>query len=130
MRYMVAAGKSITSKKGVIGEYCEISIKALGSSSIFNELIKQGAIVEYSEKPVVIHSVNLRPNRYKYSGNKDRVLNDTAKAEVKKVEVIEPIKKKEFQEEQPEKRKYEKKKNLFEGDEPEIEDLEIEVGED
>ncbi|NCB47874.1 hypothetical protein EOM81_12785 [bacterium] len=110
-KYMVAAGKSITSKKGVIGEYNEISVKTLGSASIFEQLKKAGAIVELSARPEKVNTVNLRPNKPVIKTN-DRTLPEPAKAEVKKVEVIEPIRKKVEKKEEP-------KKDLFSDDDVE-----------
>lgn len=146
MRYMIAPGKSFTTlKAGVVTEYQEVTPKKIGSASLFADLVKSGAIVELSSKPEVVNSINLRPQRYKHVDTGDRKLDTPAVAEVKKVEVIEPIKKKviipepiiekkdespltmddveslisditEEPEEQTSKRKYERKKNLFDSE--------------
>lgn len=134
MRYMIAPGKSFTTlKAGVVSEYQEVTPKKIGSASLFADLVKSGAIVELSSKPEIVNSINLRPQRYKHVDTGDRKLDAPAVAEVKKVEVIEPIKKKvitpepiieksEVIEESKEesetetKRKYERKKNLFESE--------------
>lgn len=128
MRYMIAPGKSFTTlKAGVVSEYQEVTPKKIGSASLFADLVKSGAIVEYQPKPdfqqvVVLRTKPMRPTS-------DRKLDAPAVAEVKKVEVIEPIKKKVIipepiiekaeviEESEPEsKRKYERKKNLFESE--------------
>jgi len=93
MKYMIAPGKSFTTPNcGVVSEYQEVTPKKIGS--MFDSLKKAGAIVEMSERPEVVHSVNLRKPRYKEQFP-DRKLQAPAVAEVRKVEVIEPIKKKE-----------------------------------
>jgi hypothetical protein len=93
MKYMIAPGKSFTTPHcGIVSEYQEVTPKKIGS--MFDALVKSGAIVELSSRPQVVHSINLRPERYKHVDTGNRTLNAPAVAEVKKVEVIEPIKKK------------------------------------
>jgi hypothetical protein len=93
MKYMIAPGKTFTTPHcGIVSEYQEVTPKKIGS--MFDALVKSGAIVEMKSRPEVIHSVNLRPERYKHVDTGNRTLNAPAVAEVKKVEVIEPIKKK------------------------------------
>jgi hypothetical protein len=93
MKYMIAPGKSFTTPHcGIVSEYQEVTPKKIGS--MFDALVKSGAIVELSSRPQVVHSINLRSERYKHVDTGNRTLNAPAVAEVKKVEVIEPIKKK------------------------------------
>lgn len=125
MKYMIAPGKSITSQKGVKSQYEEVSVKTFGSASIFEALIKQGAIIELEPRPDYQQVVSLRANKPEKPITGDRRLPSPAVAEVRKVEVIEPIKKKEIEEVEEvteEKRKYERKKNLFESEEKKAED--------
>ena len=91
MKYMIAPGKSFTTPNcGVVSEYQEVTPKKIGS--MFDMLLKSGAIVELSARPDVVHSVNLRPKVKEQFP--DRRLQAPSVAEVRKVEVIEPIKKK------------------------------------
>ena len=59
-KYMVAAGKSISSRAGIIGEFQPISIKQLGSPAIFEALIKAGCIVDNAPAPERRMTVDLR----------------------------------------------------------------------
>ena len=94
MRYMIAPGKSFTTPNcGIMSEYQEVTSKKIGS--MFDALVKSGAIVELKSRPEVDFSLNLRvEKRVPAYSTGDRTLNAPAVAEVKKVEVIEPIKKK------------------------------------
>lgn len=118
MKYMIAPGKSFTTlKSGIVSEYQEVTPKRIGSQSLFESLLKQGAIVEFSNRPEVVHSVDFRIPRKTKEQFPDRKLSAPAVAEVKKVEVIEPIKKKE-KEEKP-------KKELFGCDDDLINDVDL-----
>lgn len=131
-KYMVAPGKALTTRAGIIGEFQEIDVKKIGDAGIFNALIRCGSICEFIPKPEFSKS-RMIDLRYKAKYNQN-VIEKPARADVTGIEIIEPkaeIKRKtpeekpeEITEEKPieekpeieakPKRKYSKKKSVTE----------------
>lgn len=48
--YVIANGKTLTSKKGIVGSGEPVEVKHFASQAIFDDLVKKGYIVEVAEE--------------------------------------------------------------------------------
>lgn len=87
-KYMVAPGKALTTRSGIIGEFQEIDAKKIGDAGIFNALIKCGSICELIPKPEFSKS-RMIDLRYKAKYNQN-IVDKPARADVTGIEIIEP----------------------------------------
>lgn len=87
-KYMVAPGKALTTRVGIIGEFQEIDARKIGDAGIFNALVKCGSICEYFDKSEYSKSqmIDLR-YQAKYNQN---IVSEPVRADVKGIEIIEP----------------------------------------
>ena len=115
-KYMIAPGKSISTRVGIVSEYQEITAKKIGSQTIFEKLIEAGAIVPAAPVPEQTATFDLRRSPAK-PVLPHSVLPSPAVARPVSVEVIEPEAAEEVAD--PPKVGRPRKKNLF-ADEAEI----------
>lgn len=126
-KYMVARGKSISTRVGIVSEYQEITPKKVGGQTIFEKLIEAGSIVPAGPVPEKTMTLDLRrePRRQKPARG---ILREPASARPVSVEVIEPEVVEAGEPEMPDKPKQgrQRKKRLFGGDDDEPAEAESE----
>ena len=86
-KYMVAPGKALTTRAGIIGEFQEIDARKIGDAGIFNALIKHGSICELIPKPKFNKS-RMIDLRYQAKYNQ-KIVDKPARADVTGIEIIE-----------------------------------------
>jgi len=92
-RYIVAPGRSVTTRKGPVRQNSPITAKMLGSKSVFDALVNSGVIVEIGKAPVLDRTI--RVNLHRHEGRTKKQVGtpiDVAKANIKNIEIIEASK--------------------------------------
>ena len=121
-KYMIAPGKSISTRVGIVSEYQEVTPKRVGGQTLFEKMIEAGTIIPAGPVPEKSFTIDLRREPRRQQPPRG-ILREPAKAKAVSVEVIEPEVIEAGEPDMPDKPKAgrPRKKRLFGGDDEPVE---------